>query len=72
MTLGENLALGCTVSGSSEASGMFIGRITDGSVAWGYDGVWGSDYSTSQWLVVDLAVVSNIYKVKLYHGAFRR
>jgi hypothetical protein len=67
--LDENIALGCTVSGSSEVGTMETYRVTDGIIEDGsINDCWGGDEDLPQWITIHLNELTEIYRIKIHHG----
>ncbi len=67
-TTSTNVALGATVSGSSYVGAYTPDKTVDGVIGSDFSEVWGTDSSSTQWLLLDLGSEKQIYRIKLYHG----
>lgn len=67
-TTDENIAFGATVSGSSEFGLMKLEHLTDGMAGSDINLCWGSDDSSTQWVIICLSEIQPIYRIKIYHG----
>jgi hypothetical protein len=67
-TVGENVALNATVSGSSYFDDMILSRITEGLIGDNLSQAWGSDSEDTQWVSIDLGEIKSLYRFKIYHG----
>jgi len=67
-TTSTNIALGVTVSGSSYIGSYTPDKTVDGVIGDDFSEVWGTDDSSTQWLLLDLGAEKQIYRIKLYHG----
>lgn len=67
-SVGTNLALNATVSGSSNFGTLYLGKITDGIIGNTLTEVWGSDSSSTQWVKICFDGPHDIYRIKIYHG----
>ncbi len=67
-TAGTNVALGATVSGSSNFGQLYLGKTIDGIVGDTITEAWGSDTDSTQWIEISFARLYSIYRVKMYHG----
>lgn len=67
-SVGENLALGSTVSGSSYYGRNIPSRIVDGILGDSLQEAWLAEDGSNQWLEIDLGAVYSIYRFKMYHG----
>jgi sarcosine oxidase delta subunit len=64
-----NLALGKTVTASSQYGNMFVENIVNGDLETNLADVWGSDEDSTQWVEVDLEEDKQLYRFVIYHGS---